>query len=335
MTESDDQKLEHLVRRAGRRTPLPEDVRSRFEESFKKELLITRKRRLRHRLQFTSAIAASLVLAVILVLVRNQPMEVEIIAAVERSHGQTFWQRDDEGGPLRSGNRIQPNDIIRTSAGSLAIKPSGTSIDVRLNHMTEIEFVNGRSMRLIKGSVYIDAPISKLKAGSGHQPFTTLVNGIAVDHIGTQYLVSSTELGISIAVREGEVLIETDQQRHRSRAYDNGGELVEFHDDHSFTRTKIMTYGDRWAWANTLAPDIETDGMYLADFLDWVARETGFTIAYASSDIMQVVQSKGEDKVVLIGSHRTEDVFKALGDTMRTTQFSASIEEGVITIQYP
>jgi len=330
MTETDDQKLERLVRQAGRRTPLPEEVRSRFEESFRKELQVTRNRRLRHRLQFACAIAASLVLAVALVLVRNQPAEVEVIATVERSHGQTFWQHDDEGGPLRAGNQIQPNDIIRTSAGSLAIRPGAANIDIRLDHMTEIEFVNGQSIRLIKGSVYIDAD-----SGSGYQPFTTLVNSIAVDHIGTQYLVSFNEQGISVAVREGEVMIATDQQRHRSRAFDNGGELVEFHDDHSFTTTRIVTYGGRWAWANTLAPDIETDGMYLVDFLDWVARETGFTIAYASPDIMQVIQDKGTDGLRLIGSLETEDVFKALEAAMPLTQFSASIKEGVITIQHP
>ena len=335
MTEADDQKLEQLVRQAGRRTPLPEEARSRFEESFRAELQVTRHRRLRHRLQFVSGIAASIVLAVAVVLVRNQPVEVDVIANVTRSHGQTFWQHDDEGGPLRSGNQIQPNDIIRTTEGSLAIRPGGANIDIRLDHMTEIEFVNGRSMRLIKGSVYIDAPISKLKAGSGHQSFTTLVNGIAVDHIGTQYLVSIDEQGISVAVREGEVMIATGQQRHRSRASNNGGELIEFHDDHSFTTTRIVTYGERWAWANTLAPDIETDGMYLADFLDWVARETGFTIAYASPEIKQVVQYRGGDGLRLMGNRGTEDVFKALGAAMRNTQFSASIEEGVITIQHP
>lgn len=333
MTETDDQKLEQLVRLAGHRTPLPEEARSRFEESFRKELQATRNRRLRHRLQFASGIAACLVLAVALLLVRNQPVEVEVIATVERSHGQTFWQHDEEGGPLRSGNQIQPNDIIRTSAGSLAIRPRAVNIDIRLDRMTEIEFIDGQSMRLIKGSVYINVPSLEPEASAGLQPFTTLVNGIAVNHIGTQYLVSSTEQGISVAVREGEVMIATNHQRHRSRATDKGAELVEIHADHSITKTRIVTYGERWAWANILAPDIETDGMYLVDFLDWVARETGFTIAYASPDIRLLVQ--GKDGPILRGSRGTENVFKALGGVMRNTQFIASIDAGVITIQYP
>lgn len=335
MTDADDQKLEQLVRQAGRRTPLPDETRSLFEASFRKELQRTRNRRLRHRLQWTAGIAASFVLAVVLVLDRNQPAEIELIATVERSYGQTSWQQDDEGGPLRAGNRIQPNDIIRTAAGSLAIRPSGSSIDIRLDRMTEIEFVNSQSLRLMKGSIYIDAPVLKHTSGTAHQPFTTLVDGFEVNHIGTQYLVSFGEQGISVAVREGEVIIETDQRQYRSRAFDHNGELIEFRDGHSFTTTSITTYGDRWAWANTLAPDIETDGMYLVDFLDWVARETGFTIAYASPDIMQRVELKGEDAIVLIGSRQTEDVFKVLEEVMPNTQFSASIEEGVITIRLP
>jgi FecR protein len=327
MTETEDQKLAHLVRQAGHRTPLPEDARRRFEAAFRRELGSSRRKQLRSRFQIGCGIAAGIALVTLMLLIRNQPVEAVVIATVKQSHGQTFWLNDDEGGPLRPGNRIQQNDIIRTSEGSLALQPDGGGVDIRLTRMTEIEFTSAQSMRLLEGSVYVDADASPL-------PFTILADGVQVDHLGTQYLVSSTERGISVAVREGEVMIVTRQVKHRSRARQNAGELIEFQDDDNFTVSRIMTYDERWAWTNTLAQDIETDGMYLVDFLTWAARETGYSVAYASADIMQAVQYKGKDTraLVLLGNHRTEDVFKALEAVMRTTQFSASIGQGVITI---
>ncbi len=323
MTEADEQKLERLVRHAGRRTPLPDDIRARLENTFRKELHLARGRKLRRKLQIYSGIAASIFLTVALVLFNNQRLERPEVATVERSKGQTFWQNEVQKGPLRSGNKIQANDIIRTSEGWLAIKPHGFNIDIRINRMTEIEFIDQESVRLVKGSLYIDAGRS-----AEHQSFRILANGISIEHVGTQYLVSSGSDGISIAVREGEVVIAARDQLVRSSAFGNAAQLTKIDANHKFSTTSILTHGQLWSWASTVAPDIDTNGMALDDFLEWVARESGMTIVYASADIREAASKD----VILKGPIPTEDVLVALQMAMPLTPFRASITNGVIHV---
>lgn len=323
MTEADEQKLEELVRKAGRRPPLPEDVKARLENSFRKELNMVRGKALRRRVQIVTGIAASIILAVALIVSNNQESEPAQIASVERNKGQTFWRNDERSGPLRPGDQIQPNDVVRTSEGWLAITPNGLDIDIRLNRMTEVKFLDRGTVRLIKGSLYIDAgPAAK------HQPFRILTDGIAIEHVGTQYLVSSGDGEISIAVREGEVIIEVENQLVRSNASNNTGQLTIIDEFHQFTTTSILTHGQYWDWASKVAPDINTDGMPLNHFLEWVARESGMTIVYSSADI----RDGASNDVILKGSIPTEDVMVALQMAMPLTPYRASVRNGVINV---
>jgi len=324
MTEADENKLEELVRQAGRRTPLPDDVRARLEDSFRKELNMVQRKRLRRRAQILSGIAASFILAVLLIVFNSQRPDRPEIASVERTRGHTFWQYDEQTGPLRPGNLIKPNDVVRTSEGWLAITPSGLDIDIRLNRLTEVIFLDRETVRLIKGSLYIDAGL-----GAKHQAFRILTNGIAIEHLGTQYLVSSDDDGISIAVREGEVLIEIKDQLVRSNASDNAGQLTKIDQFHQFTTTRILTHGQYWDWASKVAPDINTDGMPLNHFLEWVARESGMTIVYSSAEI----RDAASNDVILQGPIPTKDVMAALLLAMPLTPFRASVADGVITVE--
>lgn len=323
MTETDDLKLEQLVRQAGHRTPLPEDIKARLEESFRKELQQARQKELRRKVQILVGIAASIILAVTLMVLNSKPPELTELATVERSKGQVFWQHEDQSGPLRSGNQIQENDIIRTAEGWLALKSKNIDINIRLDRETEIQFLGGNSVRLFKGSLYIDSGTS-----TKSRSFRILTDGITVEHVGTQYLVSSDSSGISVAVREGEIIIATKNQRIRSSALGKIGQLTKIGEDHQFTTTDIITHGPRWAWANQVAPQISIDGMSLDHFLHWVARQTGMTIRYESPAIQEAAVN-----MTLAGPHPTEaGILDILKTAMRTTPFHASIANGEISI---
>ena len=52
-----------------------------------------------------------------------------------------------------------------------------------------------------------------------------------------------------------------------------------------------------WAWAEQIAPEFALEGRSLRTFLDWAARETGFTMRLASPDL-----ARSADGIWLHGS---------------------------------
>jgi hypothetical protein len=90
-----------------------------------------------------------------------------------------------------------------------------------------------------------------------------------------------------------------------------------------------LTHGQYWDWASKVAPDINTDGMPLNHFLEWVARESGMTIIYSSAEI----RDAASNDVILKGRIPTEDVLVALQIAMPLTPFRASVSDGVITVE--
>jgi hypothetical protein len=44
--------------------------------------------------------------------------------------------------------------------------------------------------------------------------------------------------------------------------------------------TDVRTYGRLWEWSEALAGHVDMDGASIAEFLDWVARETGYRVRY-------------------------------------------------------
>ncbi len=322
MTDTDDLRIEELLRAAGPRPPLPDEMKNRLEASFRTELLASRRKLVRRNMYLGAGLVASLVLTVMTYLNWQQPVSLEVIAKVQRSSGQTYWQQGRETGPLRSGNLVHTDDILRTAEGWLAISPPGSDIEIRLDRMTEVRAARENSIELISGSVYVDVHSAAI-----HQPFTIYAQGISIDHIGTQFMVSMNEQNVSVAVREGEVVIESKEQRIRGRATTDEAALVELDSDHHLVTSKIKKHGDRWEWASTFAPEIDTDGMSIGEFLNWIARETGTRILYTSAEARAGANER------IVGTIPTGDVLQALDTAMSLTRFNAVIEDGVIIVR--
>ena len=161
-TNNTEEKVAELVRGAGKRTPLPEDVRERLENSFRAELTNTQRR---HRMSQTSiagALAASLFISVFLVFQFTGNEQRLEVATVARDKGEVNWRHLEESGPLRRGNTIQLGDVLTTGEGAASLNPSGANIDIRLDRMTEITFIDPTTIQLNRGAVYIDSdPVQK------------------------------------------------------------------------------------------------------------------------------------------------------------------------------
>ncbi len=319
MTDIDEDKVETLLRGAGKRTPLPEDVQDRLEQSFRSELAATRRKRQITRLG-AIGLVASLFISVLVIFNGPGDLPRMEVASVSRDKGESTWSFEGTSGPLKAGNIIAAGDSIKTEDGAVSLNPTGTDVDVRIAQYSEVVFVDATTIQLHHGSVYVDS-----QSTAPHYPLQVITNGISVMHIGTQYMITHTSDRIEIAVREGEVIIDHGNEPIHSRGADGNGELTLFTTGEAYQQFSIDIHDERWTWASELSPEIETDNMPIAEFLDWISRETGFSIVYVDVRLSDVDRIKG--------STATSNAMRALDEAMSITPFAAEIDRTLGTIR--
>ncbi len=141
--------------------------------------------------------------------------------------------------------------------------------------------------------------------------FTVQTPAGSVRHVGTQYQVRSQSDGIAVDVREGTVLIE-----HESgSSLGSSGESVRVTRRGEISRTALSPQDPSWAWAAATAPPFDIENQTLSAFLEWLARETGRRVVYATPQAQDAARS-----VRLRGSIDGLDLESALGAVLSTTQ---------------
>ncbi|MBT4160688.1 MAG: hypothetical protein HOC70_04250 [Gammaproteobacteria bacterium] len=313
----DDNRVEQLLQGAGRRTPIPEEVRDRLETSFLSELNKSQQRNSRTRVVTAGSLAASVLVAVVLVFNSGSEQTRDLVASVTKDRGEVNWTYDNDLGPLTAGNTIQLGDVITTGTGSVSFAPVASSLDIRLAARSEISFVEPTTISLNQGTIYIDSGYIGSKKGGEQSPLKILVNGVSVEHIGTQYMVSRNEHQIEVAVREGEVRIDHEGASVRSFGGLGHGELTQFSDGRLVTTKPIATHDSRWSWAAELSPAIETNEMPVLDFMNWVSEQTGYSIVYR-------VEIDPGDRIS--GSVLTDDAMSALDEVMTISEYISEID---------
>jgi hypothetical protein len=98
-------------------------------------------------------------------------------------------------------------------------------------------------------------------------------------------------------------------------AFASAGEQLRILRDGSIERTMIASNDPRWQWASQAAPLFEIDNQTLAAFLDWVARETGRSVVYATPQARLTAEA-----VRLRGSIAGLDPDAALAAVLSTTE---------------
>ncbi len=321
-TIPDDEKLEALMRGAGPRTPLPDDIRHRMEATFRRELSQTQRNFRLRRVSAIAGIAATLLVAILLYVNPTTNQGRPIVADTTGQTGETTWRYEDESGPLRSGNVIRVNDVLRTGDGSVSLLLADSAIDIRLAPMSEITFSGPDELHVLAGAVYIDS-------GGDSHPLTVTAGEVYVQHIGTQYVVSKQDMEIEVAVREGEITITHAKDIASARASAGKAQLMVFSSDGRRETSMIEAFDDRFIWAAKLSPSITTDGLPINDFFQWVGRQTGYRVVYTSEALASLTRSE-----TIVGNFNTSDALSALGKVERTTPFNTLVdhEAGTITI---
>jgi hypothetical protein len=161
---------------------------------------------------------------------------------------------------------------------------------------SEIRIEAADLVALHRGAVYVDSVV-----GSAAPSALAIVTPVAtVRHLGTQFearLLPATggagALALRVRVREGSVLVERAGATHEAR---EGSELL-MRADGTVERFTTPAHGASWEWTQRAAPALDIEGITLAAFLAWEARELGLPWRYAAPRLETAAQ-----EIVLHGS---------------------------------
>jgi hypothetical protein len=294
----DDEAVRRLLEAAGPRPQVPEEdlaaiaATARWAWEAEVRRRAKRRRRPARLVAAWAAVAAMLALSLGLGwwLASRQETAPAMVAQVEALTGPVHLAL--EGRPARAlaaGESIPGGAVLRTSGGgegpesraSLRLAGGAT---LRVDAGTRLRFAAAGVLELQAGAVYADTGSG---GGAGALAVRTAL-GTARD-VGTQFAVRlepAAPPAMRVRVRDGAVVVE---RRGRSYRTATGQELV-LREDGSVARHEIPAYGPGWEWVMAAGAGFEIEGRTLQELLDWVARETGWKVRFADSDLAAAAQ---------------------------------------------
>jgi ferric-dicitrate binding protein FerR (iron transport regulator) len=291
-TNSDDA-IAALVRLAGRRPPVPEDVARRVREAVHDEWMETISRRRRTRWIGSAAALAAAVVTIVVLRIRPptpqaQPAPQRLIVA----GGQT------------NAAVIYANDVYEVANGNTASLAWGNAV-LRLDGGTRVRIASPTELTLDRGAVYVDSNHSGV--------LVRTAMGIVRD-IGTQFEVRLAADRMRVRVREGRVDLQHGGATHSAGA---GTELDA--DAHGgVTPHSIAPNGAEWDWVVRAAPPIHLDGRTLADVVASVARDEGVKPVWVDEASRKAASMRLHGDVPLTPEEALDTALVASGLTART-----------------
>jgi ferric-dicitrate binding protein FerR (iron transport regulator) len=279
----------------------------------------------RRRQVTTFALAASVVLAVFatLNLLRDPGIDFESLqmATVDRQFGGiSVNSQNANGGTLAA---IEGGDLVETGSDSGLALGWHDGGSLRMDEDTTVVFEAEHQIYLQHGRVYFDSvngPLSSQSAGPGTASLSIRTDHGVVRPLGTQYMTRVDGDELVISVREGVVSIDGNVTARASAGQQfaiSGSGALSIDDTNGV---------DDWEWVERSTPAVNLNGRFVAEALEWVSRESGRTISYASEQAEMVANQAQLRGNMELPPSRALDIF------MMTVDLNARIEGEVIVV---
>lgn len=323
-----------LVRLAGQRPPIPEERLVRAKAAAREAWLRETRRRSRNRILWGGlalAAAASVTVAVIgLTRPPGAGGSPEIAGVggslpVELEAGLA-WVREPAAGALSAARKmagsqeIPPGSLLSTGTGRRAALrlPSGHSL--RLDEETHVRLEDAGTLLLDRGALYL-ASAGDAPAGEAVQVVTPLGS---LREIGTQFEVRLAGGSVRVRVREGAVIMDGAAGEREVPV----GTEMKLLPDGSAATSRIPVHGALWEWTASVTPMIDLEGRTARSFLDWVARERGWTLVFADEELARSAES-----IIVAGDIRGMTMEEALSAVLPSCRMTHRVEGGTLEIR--
>ena len=279
--DTSDSDIERLIRAAGSRQAPGADraarVRLAVESEWRAE---ARARRLR---RWTGAGVAMLAAAAVLFLAvqprstvapPSMPPVSAPIARVAAAQGAVTTELAGSRAVTAAvGQTIAAGSNIRTNATSRATVALTDGGEIRVDTNTVATLVDARTVQLERGGIYLDS--GAYTPGS----FTVRTTSGTVRDIGTRFEVRVGGSDLRVRVRDGAVQLERAGRIDRAPT---GTELVA-RADGTVSARSVDPFAADWAWTTEAAPPFTVENATLEAFLQWAAKEGGWTIEWSDA----------------------------------------------------
>ncbi|MCH8099538.1 MAG: FecR domain-containing protein [Proteobacteria bacterium] len=289
-TTDEERSLADLMKLAGERPEIPMGIESRVyhrvqeewrtstaepngEKAYKSVYKSWRRKTSRGSLLRWIVPVGVTAAAVLVVILTSPPVQdpVQPVATVSRVVGA------GEFGTLYSkGMSVNAGDVISTGSGEGLSLLLARGESLRIDANTQIRIDDNDRFTLRRGRIYADTGIFVYRQG-----------GLKIDtpfgqvrDVGTQFSVAASTEGLDVAVREGRVNIENQDDLYSARQ----GERLILRHGQDASVDRIDSHDDYWNWVADLAPDFDLQNKSLLDFLKWAARETGKELLFDSDE---------------------------------------------------
>jgi ferric-dicitrate binding protein FerR (iron transport regulator) len=312
-TPADEAGIEELLRQVGARDEPAADMMRVVEAAVHAEWRSMLQERRRKRVYMTAGVAASAVLAIgtaMLGVRYLEPTTAIQVAQITRIDGHLLVRPESQAArEITVAQSVSTGETIQTDDRSRAALRFGDGVSLRLDHDTIVKVASADELVLTAGALYIDSGVDSQAQSS--QALTIVTDAGSVRHVGTQYQVRTHADEMEVSVREGRVVIANAAGTSSGVA----GERIRVTPRGEIVRSTVPAHDPSWRWAAHTAPLFEINQRTFAAFADWVARETGRKVVYASADAQRTA-----NQVTLRGSIAGLDPDTALSAVLSTTQ---------------
>ncbi len=184
------------------------------------------------------------------------------------------------GAGLVAGAEIGAGSEIETGPGGRSTLRLAGGASLRLDTGTVLRLESTTALTLERGAVYLDTGSAPPAAAFQ----VTTPYGVARD-VGTQFEVRLLDDALRVQVREGRVEVDLGGRPHVAPA----GTALRVDAGGGVHRQEIPAHGPAWSWILRASPPFELEGRTLGEFLEWVARETGWRPRFPDPDLEREV----------------------------------------------
>lgn len=283
MSEHDEhQDIQRLLKAAGPRVNPPEEMRARVHDNVMAAWLempaekATSRRQWNRGLRFVLPVAASIIVAFaagVVIFTQQAGLPNEWAAQIGKTSGDYTVSQTQHNGLLGD------NVLVSTHAdGHVELKLGGGST-VQLDNHTRITVLSETSIALFEGRVYVDGGTGGTGGAGSSSNIQIVAPHALITDVGTLFEVTVDGEQWAVAMREGMVKVEVEDEEYTARVSDGMGDRLHFTDNKLVDRSVLATTAATWAWTQGLREPFKLDaGVKIYSYLEWAARDSGRTL---------------------------------------------------------